>query len=69
MSAPSTSWKRSAGIVVFDLRRLISFYLARFMVRRTLIAERKAAQRNFKKLRKTQTAAQREQAVFWFFLR
>jgi len=46
------------------------------MVRRTLIAERKAAQRNFKKLRKTQTAAQREQAVepqvgsvFWFFLR
>lgn len=57
MTALSTSWGRTAGIVIIDLCRLISFYRARLMVRRTLAAERKAAQRNFKELRKTQTTA------------
>lgn len=50
MTALSTSWKRTAGIVIIDLRRLISFYVARLMVWRTLTAERKTAQRNFKEL-------------------
>ena len=75
MTALSTSWKRrTASIVIIDLRRLISFYFARFMVWRALAAERKAAQRNFKELRKT--APEREHtlephigSVFWFFLR
>ena len=44
-----TSWKRTAGIVLADLRLLISFYVARSMVRRALIAERKTAQKSLKK--------------------
>lgn len=76
MTALSTSWRRTAAIVVIDLRRLISFYRARFIVRRMLVAERKVAQKNFKKLRKVRTAAEQEHArephigsLFWFFLR
>jgi len=74
MTALSTSWRRTAGIVIIDLRRLFSFYLARFMVGRTLTAERKAAQRNFKELRKMQTPGEQDHAphlgsLFWFFLR
>ena len=71
-----TTYRRTAGIVIIDLRRLISFYLARFIVWRTLASERKAARRNFKELKKMQTAEDREYAVeprigslFWFFLR
>jgi hypothetical protein len=37
---------------VADLRRLISFYVARSMVRRTLAAERKKAQKNFRELKR-----------------
>lgn len=76
MTALSTSWRRTAAIAVIDLRRLISFYHARLIVRRTLVAERKAAQRNFKELKKMQTKAERERelelhlgSLLWFFLR
>lgn len=76
MTARGTSWKRAAGIAIIDLRRLISFYRARFMVRRALVAERKAAQKNFRELRKMRTAAERDHtlephtgSLFWFFLR
>ena len=69
-----TAWRQTAGIVIIDLRRLISFYCARSIVQRALAAERKAAQRKFKEVRKT--ASEREHAlephigsVFWFFLR
>ena len=70
------TYRRTAGIVIIDLRRLIFFYLARLIVWRTLAAERKAAWRNFKESRKVRTAEDRECAVeprvgslFWFFLR
>jgi hypothetical protein len=55
-----TTYRRTAGIVIIDLRRLISFYLARFIVWRTLASERKAARRNFKQLKKMQTAGERD---------
>jgi hypothetical protein len=45
-------------------------------VRRALVAERKAAQKNFRELRKMRTAAERDHtlephtgSLFWFFLR
>jgi hypothetical protein len=74
VTALSISWRRTASIVIIDLRRLISFYRARAIVRRTLAAERKAAQRNFRELKKMQTAGEQDThrtigSLFWFFLR
>ena len=59
MTALSTSWRRTAGIVVIDLRRLISFYRARSIVRRTLVAERNAARRNFTEVKTKATEQER----------
>ena len=52
MTSLVTSWRRTVRIVLVDLRLLISFYVARSMVRRTLVAERKAAQKNFRELKR-----------------
>jgi hypothetical protein len=45
---PGTSWRRTAGIVLADFRLLISLYVARSIVRRALVAERKNAQKSFR---------------------
>jgi hypothetical protein len=51
MTSLISSWRQTARIVLADLRLLISFYVARCMVRRALAAERKRAQKNFRELR------------------
>lgn len=46
------TWKRTGRIVLADFSLLFSVYIARLMVRRTLAAERKAAQKSFRELKR-----------------
>jgi hypothetical protein len=48
---PLISWRRTARTMLADFRLLISFYVARSIVRRTRAAERMTAQENFRELK------------------
>jgi hypothetical protein len=52
MTTLINSWRRTLRIVLADFSLLISFYIAKLMVRRALKAERKTAQRNFRELKR-----------------
>jgi hypothetical protein len=52
MTSLIASLRRTAHIVLADLRLLISLYVARSMVRRAIAAERKTARKNFRDLRR-----------------
>ena len=45
------SWTWTARMMLADFRLLISFYVARSIVRRTRAAERITAQKNFRELK------------------